>query len=72
MPKCPEHRCHPDECFYIHYPEARSGRRAPTESELRNEIIRTHVEKQKKLIREQRSKRIVDAVDKFEERRKGA
>jgi hypothetical protein len=72
-PWCPEHKCHPDECFYIHYPEAEKGGRAPTEAELRNAIIREHVRRQNELIREQQAKPNPDVIsmrEKYEERRR--
>lgn len=63
-PWCPEHRCHPNDCFEIHYPESTRGE--PVDYKA---IIRRHAERQNELIREQQAKKIVDAREKFRRRR---
>jgi hypothetical protein len=78
-PVCPQHKCHPNDCFEIHYPESARGR-APTEEEIRLAIIREHTQRQHENIRrkqEEMSRSVVDARKRFEEgkdrnRRKGA
>lgn len=72
-PWCNEHKMHPSDCFELHYPGAVSGRKAPTEAEIREAIIREHVERQNANIRreaERMSRSIVDARKKFEDNRK--
>ena len=75
-PWCNLHQMHPNDCFELHYPEAHE-KRAPTEAEMRHEIIQRHIEKQNANIREaneRMSRDIVDARKRFEEnkRRRGA
>lgn len=68
-PICPQHKCHPNECFELHYPESTRGR-APTEEETRLAVVREHNRLQNENIRRQQAKMdrsVVDARRRFEE-----
>lgn len=76
-PICPEHNCHPSDCFEIHYPE--SARETPVDyDQIREAIIRENIERQNDRIRAAQEKmslsdaEIVDARERFERSRKGA
>ena len=71
-PWCPQHQCHPDECFEIHYPESTRG--TPVDYDA---LVRDQVERQNESIRREKEKmnrNIVDARRRFEEsqKRRGA
>lgn len=67
-PWCPKHKCHPNECFEIHYPESTRG--TPVDYDA---IVRDQVERQNEAIRREKEKmnrNIVDARKRFDESRK--
>ncbi len=82
-PWCPQHNCHPDRCFEIHYPDSSRPRKDPKEQEKNHTeaIIREHIRLQNESIRREQAKMsrsIIDARKQFEaskarsKRRKGA
>lgn len=76
LPICPQHNCHPDECFEIHNPGSKRG--TPVDYEkIQREIIQDRIRRQNENIRREREKmerNVVDARRRFEEskRRRGA
>lgn len=70
-PICPQHNCHPDKCFEIHYPESTRG--VPVDYEaIHDAMLRERLEEQNERIRREREKMdegVVDARRHFQEAR---
>lgn len=65
-PWCPQHKCHPDECFEIHYPESTRGTPVDYQAILHEKLR----EQNESILAEQRrmSRSAEEARKAFEER----
>lgn len=72
IPVCPQHKCHPSDCFDIHYPESTRSGGAPSEEEIRLEILNRHITRQNENIRLEQEKmsRNIEDLDEYRARRR--